>query len=573
MCAAAFLAGGMAEPAMAQTTIFTDVNVVTMTDDDLLEGQTVIIRDGVVVAIGPTGEISIPSEGVVISGEGRYLMPGLADMHVHLRDQNEYINYLAHGVTTVMTLGASWNRAIQIRNDRDAILTGALLGPNIIATARILDGDPPTGGGSTLQSLSTPAEARAAVIETDEAGFDFIKTYNNISREAFDAIVQESAARGMPLVGHIPRNFDTDHSLGAGLDVVAHSEEFFFTVFKGPRSTNNIDKSYRPDLSLIPDLVELLKDAGVFVTQNLSYPYGIQLMWDNLDHLWSDPEMAYLAPASANGWRNGNLNRRDNVENFVYRDAMKYGLMQELTRRFQEADIPMLLGTDASIESAFPGKSAHRELRELVKAGITNIDALEIATRNAGDYAAEHLRSSERFGRVAVGYRADLVLMDENPVEDVRNVARIAGVMVRGRWLDRSEIDARRAVLAERYATINEIGESLANAFEAGMLAESAAGLVSQYSDNDEALREIESSINGLGYRYVGSDELERALDVFEVNTVLFPGSANTWDSLAETHLSLGNRDRSIELYRKAIEVDPSFDNARAQLERILSGN
>ncbi len=163
--------------------------------------------------------------------------------------------------------------------------------------------------------------------------------------------------------------------------------------------------------------------------------------------------------------------------------------------------------------------------------------------------------------------------MDENPVEDVRNVARIAGVMVRGRWLDRSEIDARRAVLAERYATINEIGESLANAFEAGMLAESAAGLVSQYSDNDEALREIESSINGLGYRYVGSDELERALDVFEVNTVLFPGSANTWDSLAETHLSLGNRDRSIELYRKAIEVDPSFDNARAQLERILSGN
>ncbi len=140
----------------------------------------------------------------------------------------------------------------------------------------------------------------------------------------------------MPLVGHIPRNFDTDHSLGAGLDVVAHSEEFFFTVFKGPRSTNNIDKSYRPDLSLIPDLVELLKDAGVFVTQNLSYPYGIQLMWDNLDHLWSDPEMAYLAPASANGWRNGNLNRRDNVENFVYRDAMKYGLMQELTRRFQD---------------------------------------------------------------------------------------------------------------------------------------------------------------------------------------------------------------------------------------------
>ena len=90
---------------------------------------------------------------------------------------------------------------------------------------------------------------------------------------------------------------------------------------------------------------------------------------------------------------------------------------------------------------------------------------------------------------------------------------------------------------------------------------------------NEEVLREIEGSINNIGYGYVGSDELTRALEVFEVNTMLFPGSANTWDSLAETHLALGNRDRSIELYRKALEVDPSFDNARVQLERILSGN
>ncbi len=93
------------------------------------------------------------------------------------------------------------------------------------------------------------------------------------------------------------------------------------------------------------------------------------------------------------------------------------------------------------------------------------------------------------------------------------------------------------------------------------------------HAQNEEALRKIEQSINSLGYRYVGSDELERALEIFEVNTILFPGSANTWDSLAETYLALGNRDRSIELYRKALEVDPSFDNARLQLDRILSGS
>lgn len=573
MCAVACLAGGTTDAAFSQTVSFTNVNVVTMTDDTLLEGQTVIIRDGVVSAIGPAGELAAPTSGDVIDGEGRYLMPGLADMHVHLRDRDEYINYLAHGVTTVMTLGGPWNRSNRIRDDRDAIQNGQMLGPNIIATARILDGDPPTGGGSTLQSLATAQEARAAVVALDDAGFDFVKTYNNISLEAFDAIVEEAAARGMPVVGHIPRNFDTDHSLGAGLDVVAHSEEFFFTVFQGPRSTSNIDKSYRPDQSLIPGLVELLTGARVFVTPNLSYPFGIQLMWDGLDNVWTDPEMAYLAPALVSEWRRGNLNRRDNVENFVYRDALKYGLLQELARRFQEAGIPMLLGTDAAIESAFPGKTAHRELRELVKAGLTNREALEIATRNAGNFAAEHLRSSERFGRVAIGYRADLLLTERNPLDDVRNVARIAGVMVRGRWLDRSEIDARRATLAAHYTELNQIGERLADAFDAGTLSESAAAMVSKHSDNDAALREIEGSINGLGYRYVGSKELERAIEVFEVNTRLFSGSANTWDSLAETYLALGNRDKSIELYRKAIEVDPTFENARTQLDRILLGN
>ncbi len=567
-----WLGGGIVD-APAQTVAFTGVNVVTMDDDGWLETQTVIVRDGLVAAIGPVDEIAVPSEGVLIDGKGRYLMPGLADMHVHLRHPDEYINYLAHGVTTVMSLGAPTNRSAWIRDDRDEIRKGETLGPNIITTARILDGDPPTGGGSTLRSLAGAEAARAAVAELDEAGFDFVKIYNNVSREVFDAIVEEAAARGLPIVGHIPRNIDPAHSLGHGINIVAHSEEFFFTVFQGPRSTRDIDKSYRPDLSLIPGLVQVLQDAAVFVTPNLSFSFSIQLMWDDLENVWSDPEMAYLAPATERDWRRGNLNRRDHVDNFVFRDNLKYGLTQELTRRFQAAGIPLLLGTDAAVEALFPGESAHRELRELVKAGLTNHDALEIATRNAGDFAGEHLRTSERFGRVAVGYRADLLLIDGNPIEDIRNVERISGVMVRGNWLDRSEIHERRARLASRYAILRGISQALTEAADAGHLRESATGLISMYTADDQVLSEIERSINGLGYDRVAAGELERALVVFEVNTRLFPRSANTWDSLAETHLALGNRDRSIELYRKALEVDPEFDNARRQLDRILSGD
>ena len=556
--------------AVGQSVVFRGVSVITLDGDGILENQSVVVRDGAIGPIGPASEIDVPPGATIVDGADRYLMPGLADMHVHLEEPDAYISYLAHGVTTVMSLGTPSARAQQIHDEREAIRAGALLAPNVITTARILDGSPPTGGGNTLLSIATAAEAEAVVRELGERQYDFVKIYNNVSREVFDAIVAESKTQRLPVVAHIPRNIDPAYTLRNGIDMVAHSEEFFFTVFRGPRSTSNIDKSYRPDLELIPALVQTLVDADVTVTPNLSYAFGIQYMWDGLDNVWNDPEMAYLAPSTARSWQSGNLNRRDNLENFVYRDALKYSLMQELVRQFHAGGVRMLLGTDAAIEATFPGKSAHRELRELVKAGLTTEEALAIATRNAGDFAREHLTSDERFGRVETGYRADLLLLNANPLTDIRNVSKIAGVMIRGAWLDRSELDERREELARRYGAINEVRQTLTDALDVDRLFDVAADLRSRNPNNQSLVAEIERSVNGLGYDYVSRGDLERAREVFEVNTRLFPGSANVWDSLAETHLALGNRDKSIELYRKALEVDPEFQNARIQLEQIL---
>ena len=566
------LTPGLATEAHGQTVAFTDVHVVVAESDETLENQTVLVRDGVIEAIGPSSAVEVPAGTTLIEGSGMYLIPGLADMHVHINSRDEYINYLAHGVTTVMSMGAPESRSRRIRDDRDAIRARELIGPTIITTGRILDGDPPTGGGNTLWSLASPEAARAAVTEQAEAGFDFIKIYNNVSRESFDAIVEEAHRRGLPVAGHIPRTVDPMHSLGAGLDLVAHAEEFFFTVFKGPRSTRDIDKTYRPDESLIPGIVTLLEESGVWVIPNLSFSFSIQMMWDDLDNIWSDPEMAYLSPALESEWRRGNLSRRDHVANFIWRDNVKHELMQELTVTFQAAGIPLLLGTDAPLEALFPGKSAHRELRELVKAGLSNAEALAVATSNAGDYAAARLNRDEQFGRVSVGYAADLVLLEANPLEDIRNAQRIAGVMVRGRWLDRAEIEERRSALSERYSSIRRTRVALSDAAEGGNLGEVASTLVSDHRESAELMREIERSINSIGYRLVGENRLDDALEVFTTNTELFPSSANVWDSLAETYLAVGDRAAAIRLYRKALEVDPSFGNARTQLDRILAG-
>ena len=567
-----------AEPATAQPVVFSGVNVVTTDGRGVLENQSVGISDGVITAIGPAAQTAAPPGATVVDGDGRYLMPGLADMHVHPRVAGEYISYLAHGVTTIMVLGSSNDRARQIREDRDAIERSELLGPNIITTAQILDGSPPTGGSSALRSLESADEAAVAVRELAEADFDVVKIYNNVPRDVFDAIVAEAATQNLPVVGHVPRNIDPAHSLANRLDVVAHAEEFFFTVFSGPRSTASIDRSWRPDAALIPGLVEALVESDVWVIPNMAYLFSNHIMWDGLHHVWNDPEMAYLAPATARQWRGRNLNRRDNIENFIYRDALKYALMQELVRQFAAGNVRMLLGTDAPIEATFPGKSAHRELRELVKVGLTNEQALAIGTRNAGDFAREHLgggadagraANHEQFGRVSVGYRADLVLLDANPLEDIRNVDDIAGVMVRGRWLDRAALDARRAELADGYAQFNAVADTLRIALEEERLETTAGALQTRHARDEAVVAEIERVLNGLGYTFVGAGELDQARDIFEVNTRLFPASANVWDSLAETYLALGNRERAIELYRKALEVDPGFESARLQLERI----
>ena len=266
-----------------------------------------------------------------------------------------------------------------------------------------------------------------------EAGFDFIKPYNNVSLEVFSAIVDQAEAEGMPVFGHIPRNFDVALALQGGQDAVVHTEEFFFTFFAGPRDTKNMARDYTPDLEQVPALVKMLLENDVAVIPDLSFTFTNFLMWDNLDLLWSDDETAYLHPETLYGWQFTNINRREEIENFVVRGQWKYNLMQELTRQFEQAGILQVVGTDASAPGLFPGKAVHRELTELVKAGLSNFEALSIGTRNAGTMVNKYVDSAIQFGQIAPGFRADMILVSENPLDDVRNASQPEAVAVNGR--------------------------------------------------------------------------------------------------------------------------------------------
>ncbi len=544
------------------------VNVIPMDEERILEDQTVIVSNGVIRSISDAATTALPADLTRIEGNGRYLMPGLADLHIHLRHADEFVNYLAWGVTTVMHLGGSGESAQQQLAYRESIKNGSLLGPNIYTTGRIFDGDPALPRDA--HSLTTRADARRAVQDLKANGFDFIKIYNNVSRPVFEAIVAEARTQELSVIGHIPRSFDPLIALGGGQDAIAHTEELFFTYFKGPRNTENMPRDYEPDLGKLPKLIEVLVDNNVAVMPDRCFTFTNLLMWDGLDILWRDPEFPYLRPSTASLWQRGNINRRSEIENFTVREQWKYNLMQKLTLEFQKAGILQVIGTDASLPGLFPGKAVHRELTELVKTGISNFDALAIGSRNAGEFIKRYIDRDARFGQVKPGYRADLVLLTENPLEDVRHARTVSAVTVNGRYVDKSRLDERRATLRTRYAVLFAANDQVDAALASDDARIAIAEIIAMHQDDAGILDAIESRINSAGYAAAFADELDRSQQILELNTELFPDSANTWDSLAEVVFYVGDRDRALEFYRKALELDPGFTSAAENIEKIL---
>ena len=545
------------------------INVIPMDEERILENQTVIVTDGVIRSISDAATTVIPANLKRIEGNDRYLIPGLADLHIHLRHEDELVNYLAWGVTTVMHLGGSVETGRQLLDYKQQIKSGSRLGPNIYTTERTFDGDPAVS--SSAHPLKTVDDARRAVQDLKANGFDIIKIYNNVSLPVFQAIVDEAEKQGLSIVGHIPRSFDALVALAGGQDAIAHTEELFFTYFEGPRSTDDMPRDYRPDLSKLPALIKVMADNNVATMPDLAFTFADLIMWDGLEALWNDPEFPYLQPGIASMWEVGNINRRDNIENFVVREQWKYTLMQKLTVEFQEAGILQVIGTDASLPALFPGKAAHRELTELVKAGLSNFDALAIGNKNAGEFIRRYIDEDVNTGQIRPGYQADLVLLDNNPLEDIRNARQVSGVVVNGRFTSKSQLDERRAKLMARYEFLHAINGEVDTALASIDTSADLEKLVATHRGDQDVADSIESRLNAAGYAAAYADDLDRSQEILKLNTELFPTSANTWDSLAEVVLYTGDSDTALQLYRKALEVDPTFTNAADNIEKILN--
>ena len=399
-----------------QTVAIHNVNVVPMDREQVLTNHVVLVRDGKIAAVGPRGRVTIPRDARQIDGQGGYLVPGLADFHVHLRLPTDAAAYLPYGVTVLADMGGPDN----VRGWRDAVRAGRAIGPDLFV-GRYLDGPGTRAGVETVDA------AVAAVTRADSLGFDFIKVYNSITPEQFAAIMTEAKKRGIAVVGHGVRAVGLENGFAQGQSMVVHAEEYLYTDLKRSLYTTRID-----------GVVAATKKYGAFVIPNLSAYEAMTLQWgkpDVLEQFLQRPEAQKMPAYWVEDWRARDyVKRQGSIER-------PFAFLKKLTLALHRAGVPLITGTDSpGIPGMVAGASVHDDLRLLVESGLTPYKALVAATRTPGELAAMHFKSKDSFGTIVPGARADLVLVAGNPLTDVAVLKQPRAVMVRGNWLDQAKL-------------------------------------------------------------------------------------------------------------------------------------
>jgi len=435
------------------TVAFLDVNVVPMDSERILEHQTVIIRNGKIETIGSFQEIEIPGNATQIDGSGRYLMPGLVDMHAHIEHEDAMILFLANGVTTVRNL---WGCPKHL-TWKKRILMGELTGPSIYTAGTLVDGPPGSWDDSII--LENPEDAEKFVIDQKEKGYDFIKVYY-LKKEPFYALLAAAHEHNIPVIGHVSDDVGLEDVLTSGQYSIEHLDGYWMSLesdnspFRGKYvdSHSYLMKWNYIDETKMPDVAALTKSSGIWNCPTLVV-YQRDASPAEADSFYALPEMKYMDPVSLASWDPTTyfmtMNRTDEEWEAI---GKEFPVLIKLTGHLHKAGAKILLGTDTPNPFVVPGFSVHTELQNFIKAGMSPYEAIKTGTYNA----AECLASLDKFGTVQTGKQADLILLEDNPLEDVKNVTCRCGVMVRGQWFSEDDLQDKLEKIASSYLAPRE---------------------------------------------------------------------------------------------------------------------
>jgi imidazolonepropionase-like amidohydrolase len=444
----AVLAAGATRAQAPPPLAIENVTVIPMDRERVLREHTVVVEGRRITAVGPTASTKVPEGATRIDGRGKFLLPGLTEMHAHFLGPQQIQNYgeavadrflflnVAAGVTTVRGMIGGPRDLIV----REEVARGVRVGPRIFTA------------GPSVNGTSVP-DARAAwrnVTEQRAAGYDLLKIHPGVPRAAFDEVVRTAKSEGIRFAGHIPADVGLPHALDSGIATVEHLDGFIEVLQKDgtklPAETGFFG-------SAIADTVDDAKIAGLVARVKASGAWNTptQVLLDNLyggptiDEVATRPEMKYVPPAMLAQWKTGAGQFRGPA--FDPAAARRFvELRRKLIRALRDGGAGLVLGADAPQVFIVPGFATLRELESMVAAGLTPYQALETGTRNP----AIALGVPQSFGTVETGRRADLLILDADPLADVRNVWKRAGVVLAGRYYPAAELDAKLAAIAAR---------------------------------------------------------------------------------------------------------------------------
>jgi imidazolonepropionase-like amidohydrolase len=429
---------------------FVDVTVVTLDGERVLPHQTVLVKGDRIVAVGPAATTALAPGATRIDGAGKWLVPGLVDMHVHFNVETDAVLFVANGVTTVRNM---WGRPETLDLRERAKKDPAWPGPSVYTSGPILDGNPPRWPGSVV--LETPAAAAAEVKAEKIAGYDYLKVYDGLAPEVYDAIAAAAREHGLRVVGHTPKAVPLLHALASGQASIEHMTGVLLAL-QGAESkaatmewpAQGKELLAHVDESKLPALAKAFLDAKAALVPTLVVLSRFGAL-DHPEELLARPENRYVAPAMIAAWdptKDFRLKAMTADTFALNRDAN--AARAALMKKLADAGVPVLAGTDTPNPFVVPGFAMHEELELLVAAGFTPAQALHAAT--AGP--AAWLGAEAELGSIRVGARADLVLLDGDPLADITATKRRAGVMVRGTWYPQPELQQKLDELAAAYA-------------------------------------------------------------------------------------------------------------------------
>lgn len=429
---------------------FVHAVVIPMDSERVLPDQTVIVSNGRIQEVGPYESTRIPDGVTRIDATGQYLIPAFCDMHVHLLgdawnlifppeakipvddiDMESFLfPYVANGVTTVQILSATEDQ-IDLRKQ---IALGEILGPRLIL-ARMIDGPDRAWPPPLSTWVASPTEARQAVLSAREAGYDAMKVYSFLDPVSYETILSTAQEVNMDVIGHIPVALSLEQVLDRGQHLIAHSEE----VMK------HADGDFSQER--INQLAKSIAASNTWIIPTLVTSRNIVALFDNLEVELSRPETRYFQHPMQKGFWSFIIRNLYEPIPEAQRQEIRDGFEQfqiPFTRALNGLGVKLLAGTDSPLPTMVPGFTLHRELEELVAAGLSPYEALRSSTTHPFEYLGE----LDEAGTIKIGKQANLVLLKENPLIDITNSRKISGVLIQGRWLSEDQIRKRMERLA-----------------------------------------------------------------------------------------------------------------------------